>query len=611
MVAINLYLFGLPRIVYQGRAIEVERRKALALVAYLALANHPQSRDTLATLLWPDLDQGRARAALRSTLPTLSSLVPEHWLTADRQTIRLKPEEVWVDVREFLALLAQSRSHHHPLDTLCPECLSLLEYAIALYHDDFLTGFTLADSVEYDDWQMFQRGWLRQECAGALRKVAGYYGGEGRYDQALAYARRWLSFDPLHESAHQMMMRLYAASGQRAAALRHYQECVALLDTELATPPEEETTALYESIKANTVTALPKTAALPPAYGVLPPLPPLVVGREQVLQDLKERLGIADEQSKHGAFGEPRPITVVQGWPGVGKSTIVAALAHDSDIAQAFPDGVLWASPGETPNLLAELIVWAEALHLTNPAQASSIETLTAQLNATLRDRRMLLIIDDLWQVEHATPFKVGGHACALLMTSRLNDVAQALAPTSHDLYRLPVLADESALELLCILTPETVASHPDEAHTLVRDLEGLPLAIQVAGRLLQNEARLGWGVGELLAELHEGAKLLTAQAPGDMVGAKRETAPTITALLKRSTDALEAGTRERFAYLGLFAPKPATFDLPAIAAAWDLNDPRPTVRVLVNRGLLEPVSGGRFQLHALLALHARSLLEE
>ncbi len=602
MAAINLYLFGLPRIVYQGRAIEVVRRKALALVAYLALTHLPQSRDVLATLLWPDLDQERARAALRSTLPALTSLFPENWLTIDRQTITLKHEVIWIDTGEFLALLAQSRSHQHPPDTLCPQCLSLLEHAIALYHDDFLTGFTISDSVEYDDWQMFQRGWLRREYAGALRKAAGYHGGEGHYHEAIAYARRWLSLDPLHEPAHRVMMQLYAANGQRTEALRQYSDCVAILDTELATPPEEETTALYKAIKANTVPALPKAAAVAPAYGVLPPLPSLVVGREQVLQDLKERTGIG---------GTLRPATVVQGWPGVGKSTIVAALAHDPDIAQAFPDGVLWTSLGESPDLLAELMMWAESLHLTNPGQVSQLEMISAQLSAVLRDRRMLLIIDDLWQVEHTTPFKVGGHACALIMTSRLNDVAQALAPTSSDLYRLPVLTDEPALELLGILSPKTVADYPDEARALVRDLEGLPLAIQVAGRLLQNEARLGWGVGELLAELREGAGLLTAQAPSDMLGAGRDTTPTIAALLKRSTDALDLEMRERFAYLGLFAPKPATFDLQAMAVAWDLNDPRPTVRVLVNRGLLEPVSGGRFQLHALLALHARSLLEE
>jgi len=601
MAAINLYLFGLPRIVYKERAIEFKRRKAIALVAYLALADIPQGRDMLATLLWPELDQEHAHGALRSALVALSSVLPERWLTADRQTLALKREVVWVDTREFLALLAQSRSHLHAPDTLCPDCLNLLEYAISLYHDDFLTGFSLADSAEYDDWQLFQRDWLRQECIGALRKVAAYYGGEGQFQKALAVGRRWLALDPLQESAHRLLMQLYAANGQRAKALRHYQECVRLLDSELATPPEEATTALYESIKTNTVISLPKIAAFAQATGVLPPRPPLLIGRERVLSNLKERAGIG---------GELRPVTVVQGWPGVGKSTIVAALAHDPDIAQAFPDGVLWTSLGETPDLLAQLMVWAEALHLTSPGQVPTLETVTAQLTAVLRDKRLLLIVDDLWRVEHAMPFKVGGSGCALLMTSRLNDVAHALAPAALDLYHLPVLSDEPALELLGILAPETVANYPEEAFALVRNLEGLPLAIQVAGRLLQNESRLGWGVGELLVELREGSHLLAAQAPSDMLSAGRDTTPTIAALLKRSTDSLNAETRERFAYLGLFAPKPATFDLQAMAVAWELDDPRPTVRVLVNRGLLEPVSGGQFQLHALLALHARSLLE-
>ncbi len=601
MASINLYLFGLPRIVYQERAIEVKRRKAVALMAYLALAELPQGRDLLATLLWPDLDQEHARGALRITLVALSSILPERWLTVDRQTIAIKREVVWVDTREFLALLAQSRSHLHPPDTLCPDCLNLLEYAIALYHDDFLTGFSLTDSAEFDDWQLFQRDWLRQECMGALRKVATYYGGEGQFQKALAVGRRWLAFDPLHEPAHRLVMQLYAANGQRTEALRQYQECVTLLDSELATPPEERTTALYESIKANTLIALPKIATFAHATGILPPRPPLLIGRERVLDDLKVRARIG---------GERRAVTVVQGWPGVGKSTIVAALAHDPVIAEAFPDGILWASLGEAPNLLVELKVWAEALHLISPGQESSLEAVTVQLTAVLRDKRMLLIIDDLWQVEHAAPFKVGGSGCVMLMTSRLNDVAQALAPTALDLYHLPVLSDEPALELLGILSPETVADYPEESRALVRDLEGLPLAIQVAARLLHNEARLGWGVGELLAELREGSRLLAAQAPSDMLGAGRETTPTIAVLLKRSTDSLDAETQARFALLGLFAPKPATFDLQAMAIAWELDDARPTVRVLVNRGLLEPVSGGQFQLHALLALHARSLLE-
>jgi hypothetical protein len=67
--------------------------------------------------------------------------------------------------------------------------------------------------------------------------------------------------------------------------------------------------------------------------------------------------------------------------------------------------------------------------------------------------------------------------------------------------------------------------------------------------------------------------------------------------------------TRARFAELGVFAHRPATFDLAAVAQVWAVTDPKPDVRLLVSRGLLEPIGGGRFQLHALLAMHARALL--
>jgi hypothetical protein len=222
----------------------------------------------------------------------------------------------------------------------------------------------------------------------------------------------------------------------------------------------------------------------------------------------------------------------------------------------------------------------------------------------------MLLIVDDVWQVDHAVPFKVGGQACAMMLTSRLHEVALALASTAYDQYRLAVLTETAALELLAHLTPETVAEYPSEARQLVRDLEGLPLAIQVAGRLLHHEAQFGWGVGDLLRELQEGVRLLQARAPSDM-GLGRETSPTIAALLKRSTDALDADLQYRFALLSMFVPKPATFDLDAMKGAWNVADPKPTARTLVNRGLLDPLHGGRFQVHALLVLHARSLLEQ
>ena len=600
---LRIFLFGSPRIEYRGHSIKLERRKALALVSYLACAEHRQSRDVLAELLWPDLDRDHGRSALRSALLALTTPVATTWIEADRMTVGLKSDVVWIDVHAFSTAHSGNNSHGHSATTICAQCVAYFEQQIVLYQSGFMAGFYLSDCPSFEAWQLAEHEWLRREFADILRRLSAYFVETRHYPQAIKHTQHWLATDPLHEPAHRQLMRLYVANGQRAEALRHYKQSVDLLDAELATPPDEETTQLYESILSGRLSAIqPLPLAEPPPSSVLPSLPSLVIGREEALTEIKERLGIGGQ--------DLRAITVIQGWPGVGKSSIVATLAHQRDIAQQFADGILWASLGEDPGILAQLAIWADALHLSDAGRTNKIDEASAQLTAALRDKRMLLIVDDVWRTEHAAPFRVGGQMCAMVITTRLNDVAIALAPTASDLYRLPVLTDRAALELLSQLTPETTTQYPDEARELALNLEGLPLAIHVAGRMLHTEARLGWGVRELLMEIRLGAALLGAYIPSDMFDASADTTPTVAALLKRGTDVLDAETRRCFAYLGLFVPKPATFDLDAMAVAWNVADPRPTARVLVSRGLLEPVGGGRFQMHSLLVLHARSLLE-
>jgi len=360
---------------------------------------------------------------------------------------------------------------------------------------------------------------------------------------------------------------------------------------------------------------MPEPTALPVRRaGSAPPLPSLIIGREDALRDLKTRLGIAVPVQ---VAAPVQILTAIRGWPGVGKTTIAAALAHDPDLATAFPDGVLWVSLGPEPSLLNELAAWGRALDTDDLLRAKTVEEASVQLAALLRNKRMLLIVDDVWEPEHAMPFKVGGRECAMLVTTRVNSVAQALAPTPKDIYKLPVLTDDDALELLRTLSPTVVAQYPQQSLELVGELEGLPLALQVAGHMLNTEANYGFGVNDLLTDLREGAKryegrkLLEAAAPADRVDLANETTPTVAALLQKSTERLDEHTRECFAFLGAFAPKPATFDLAAMKAVWQVDDPKPVARKLVDRGLLEPASAGRFQMHALLVMHAKSLCSD
>jgi hypothetical protein len=348
----------------------------------------------------------------------------------------------------------------------------------------------------------------------------------------------------------------------------------------------------------------------PPPLGLPPPLPGLMfVGREDSLADIKKLLNGSESVQQAGS------LTVVRGLPGVGKTTLVGVLARDPETARAFPDGVLWTALDQNPELMSKIAQWGRSLGTDDLLRIPGLEEATERLARLLRDKRMLLIVDDIWNVAHALPFvrAAANSRCALLATTRLTSVAAALAELDtarkgdENPYLLPVLTDENALILLRYLAPAVVEAHFEECLELVRDLECLPLALHVAGRLLKEEARMGFDVIDMITGIRTEAKLLDEPAPLDR--AEGATIPTVDALFRRSTDRLDSVTRDCFAYLGVFAPKPATFDLEAMKAVWMVDDPKPIVRKLVGYGLLEPVGAGRFQMHALLVQHAGSLL--
>ena len=204
----TISLLGTPRIEHDGVPVEVDTRKAIALAAYLAVTEQSHTRDALAGLLWPEYSQSRARAALRRTLSSLGKARAEGWLRVDRESVGLDNATIWVDVTRFHDLLAECKEHGHPESEACPDCLLPLTEAVALYRDDFMSGFGLRDSVAFDDWQFFQSESLRKELAGALERLARGRGALGEWEAAIAHARRWLAMDTLHEPAHRLLMAL-------------------------------------------------------------------------------------------------------------------------------------------------------------------------------------------------------------------------------------------------------------------------------------------------------------------------------------------------------------------------------------------------------------------
>jgi len=343
----------------------------------------------------------------------------------------------------------------------------------------------------------------------------------------------------------------------------------------------------------------------PRPRGIPPPFPELIfIGREGAVNDVKALLGIGRTSSV------PSHSAIVRGWPGVGKTTLVSVLSRDPDVVENFPDGVLWASLDQKPSLISILAGWGRALGRDDLLCVPTPKEAARQLGGILERKKVLLLVDDIWEAEHGALFlKVRGSDCGLIFTTRLPKVAESLAQVPEAIYYLDVLSENDALRLMTILAPDVVRQYPRDCRELVKDLERLPLAIHVAARLLRAESKHGWGVAELLKDIREGAAVIGAVAPADRV--EDGGIPTVTALLQKSTNLLDETTRDCFAYLGAFAPKPAAFDLEAMKAVWQVPDAKPIVRELVDRGLLEPTGTGRFQMHALLVAHARSLLTD
>ena len=304
-------LLGPPRIEVDGAGVSVDTRKAVALLAYLVLTGRPQSRDHLAALLWPEADQSRARSALRRTLSALNSAIRGHGLVVEREALAVDPESLDTDVDRFRALVASTTTHGHGPSETCMRCVAPLREAVTAHGGEFLSGFVLRDSPEFDEWQLAAADELRRELGAALERLVAATTADDP-DTAIGFAKRWVELDALHEPAHRALMRAFAAKGDRSSALRQYRECVAVLERELGVEPLEETTELYEAIRESRPVERPRRVETAPAQ-VIGDLP--LVGRSEELRSL------VDAYDSTALSGR---LIVIGGEPGIGKTRLAS-----------------------------------------------------------------------------------------------------------------------------------------------------------------------------------------------------------------------------------------------------------------------------------------------
>jgi ATP/maltotriose-dependent transcriptional regulator MalT/DNA-binding SARP family transcriptional activator len=202
---------------------EWQSRKARTLLKVLvARRGRPVHREELLELLWPDEDPGRTSSRLSVALSTLRGVLDpdkrldaEHFVSADRLTVRLQLEHLRVDVEEFLAqadagLRAQRDGHR-------ADAAALLAGAEAAYAGDFLP------EDPFDDWAVPLREEARNLYVGVARALAEEATGRDEHDAATRYLLRILERDAYDERAHLGLVSALAGSGRHGEARRAYR----------------------------------------------------------------------------------------------------------------------------------------------------------------------------------------------------------------------------------------------------------------------------------------------------------------------------------------------------------------------------------------------------
>ncbi len=344
-------------------------------------------------------------------------------------------------------------------------------------------------------------------------------------------------------------------------------------------------------------------------HGVLDPtMPPLpnegrgLVGRQALLERLVEQV----------CSGRPLALC---GLPGVGKTALAVTLAHHPRVRATFRDGILWAGLGPRPNVLEHLSRWEMLLGAppTGTISERTVEARALALRALIGKRRLVLVIDDVWELAAALAFKVGSPHCALIATTRFPRVALRIARDgAHTVHELDT---DDGLTLLAQLAPETVTHDLSAALTLVEEVGGLPLALTLLGKYLHMQSHSGQS-RRLQAALirlrnsHQRLHVSEVQAPLERSPSLSGDTPlSLQSAIAVSDQQLDEQARNLLRALSVFPAKPNSFSEEAALAVSQAT--LESLDALCDAGLLESSGEGRYMLHQTIADYASAHLSD
>src|SRR6266705_5146192 len=222
----------------QGRELAsvLRRPKLLALLGYLTVARPRglQRRDTLVALLWPELDHAHARNALSQAVHALRQALGHAALLArGEEELGVSEEGLGCDVREFETALEAGRA----------------EQALELYRGGLLNGLHVSGVPEFERWLDEERERLRRCACEAALLLTERETATGNQVGAARWALRLTELSPFDETAVRRLVELLDRMGDRAGAVRAYEEFERRLGRDLEVAPSSATQGLIAEIK--------------------------------------------------------------------------------------------------------------------------------------------------------------------------------------------------------------------------------------------------------------------------------------------------------------------------------------------------------------------------
>ena len=215
-------------------------KRALALLAYLALNPGPVPRTHLAAMLWPEADDAQARTRLRRLVYTIEDAVGGGVLCADAGCLSLAAAAVEVDALRF----AQFARHAVAEATFDEDAVLEARYWVEQARRPLLQGITF-ESEMFDDWRKAIAIEHEHLLSRLLERLIDALGKRGEFSLALELTEALIALDVYREPSYVLQMQLHALQGHSAGVEAAYTRCAEMLRAEFGIKPGPQTERSY------------------------------------------------------------------------------------------------------------------------------------------------------------------------------------------------------------------------------------------------------------------------------------------------------------------------------------------------------------------------------